>query len=148
MRVATFYDLPGIPPSFADAVIGAVSVTPRVIVTNTSSPITIAIGIPDPSLIPDSVNLLRIHAADQNADIAAALRDDGQGSDKFAGDKTFTTRLTVNELSGSQVRLRVSAAFRNSPQRITLDLPVVFVQSSDVPQQMLNSIAKLLEAGM
>jgi hypothetical protein len=92
-----------------------VSVMPIGIATNEPSVITVLAKISDPSVIPTSVNLLRLNGT--GTTIIGNLRDDGQGGDLVAGDQVYTGQVSVTELAAGQIQLQVSAAFKGVLRR-------------------------------
>jgi len=97
--------------------IGATTANPAVIAVNMPTAVTITSVIPDPSVIPTGVNLLRLNS-NGTSTVIGQLKDDGRNGDAAAGDKTFTTVKSFNETVTGQVQLQVSAAFRGLLKRV------------------------------
>lgn len=108
----------------ANASIGVPSANPYVIPTGQATSVTISAHIPDVTLIPTSVNLLRV-AENGTSSVMGSLNDQGINGDATAGDKIFTTAITFNEAVGTTVRLRISAALKGTLKRITRDFKVL-----------------------
>jgi len=122
--------------SFAFAFAFAAAATPRIdstsviplgIATGTASQVTVVAKITDPSLIPTSVNLVRLGSSGSQPAILGALHDDGQAGDLVAGDNLYTFQVTFNEASAGQIQLQVSAAFRGQLRRVASKLFLVMV---------------------
>jgi hypothetical protein len=126
--------------------IGATVVAPTVVVINSPTDVLITAAVDDPSLIPTSVNLLRL---DSNGAVVAtsAMHDDGLNGDLLAGDKIFSVRLTVNEPAPTRIRFQVSAAFRGLLFRVRRDIQSVFVQPANAVDQAVASLAGNLISG-
>lgn len=108
-----------------------VGVTPTVLGINTATAVTITVPITDPSLIPGSVNLLRLNPLG-NATILGSLKDDGTGGDVVAGDHIYTGQTTFNEASSGKITLQISAAFRGVLQRVKSAPVQITVESGPV----------------
>lgn len=77
------------------------------------TPVTFTATIPDTSVIPGSVNLLRIDSAGR-ATVVGRMHDDGLNGDATAGDQVYSFQLNVFEQTTGTVNYRVSAAFLGS----------------------------------
>lgn len=69
------------------------------------------VSIPDPTLNPTTVQLLRINT-DGSSSLIAQMNDTGKNGDQKPGDKTFTAQFTLNELRPSTFSFEVTADFR------------------------------------
>ena len=118
------------PPAIPDPVMGAPSVLPTVIAINRSTVLTITVPIPDSSLIPNSVNLLRLPATGTQPTNLGVMHDDGQYGDAVAGDQIYSLRVTFTEPISGQIRLQVSAPFRGVLRRV-LSAPINIAVTSD-----------------
>jgi hypothetical protein len=129
----------------ATPTIGGARISPITLVVNTSAVVTVSVSIADPSLIQDSVNLIRLGGAQPI--ILGQLHDDGQNGDAVAGDHTYTAQITFNESNIGQIQLQVSAAFRGLLQRVRLTLPPLFVQPPNASDQAIAGLIVELQAG-
>lgn len=104
--------------AFAGPTIDSTAAMPLGIATNTSTVVTVLAKISDPSVIPESVNLLRINGPGEQPTILGVLHDDGQAGDLVAGDQVYTLQVTFDEGSPGQIQLQVSAAFLGQLLRV------------------------------
>lgn len=116
---------------------GAIAATPTIVATNTSTTITVSVPITDGSVIPGSVNLLRVDAAGSTVNVIGALKDDGTAGDLVAGDGIYTGQTIINEASAGAVMLQVSAAFRDVLQRVKSAPIQITVQAGPVNSYVL-----------
>lgn len=101
--------------------IGETAVTPTVVGVNTPTQVTVTTQISDTTLIPTSINLLRVDSAGRVLANLGAMFDDGTNGDTTSGDRTFSRAVMVNEATTGQLRFQVSAAFRGFARRVTSD---------------------------
>lgn len=94
------------------------SATPALIIVNTSTLVTVTVQILDPTLVPGSVNLLRLGATGTQPTILGVMHDDGLNGDAVAGDHIYSLRVPFNEPAPGQIQLQVSAAFRGLLRRV------------------------------
>lgn len=104
------------------------SATPNIITVGTSTPVIFTISIPEPTLNPASVNLLRV-APNGSSTGVAQMVDNGQNGDQKPGDKVFTARVVLTEPQAGEVKFQVSAAFRGILRRALSDIGVVRISS-------------------
>jgi hypothetical protein len=116
---------------YAAPTIGLVSVTPPTVAVNTPTTITVTVAIPDPLLLPQSVNLIRI--AGVTSTVVGILHDDGLSGDAVAGDHVFTTLVQLDESYPGPVTLQVSAAFTGLLRRVISPPVVVTAQGLLLP---------------
>ncbi|MCW5976491.1 MAG: hypothetical protein KIT09_00365 [Bryobacteraceae bacterium] len=120
-------------PSFfaakAPPTIPAPTATPQIITIGTSTQVLFTVYIPDPTLNPSSVNLLRVNA-NGSSTIVANMLDNGKNGDKKPGDKIFTTRLTLREAKAGELKFQASAAFKGVLRRALSPLAVLAVWNS------------------
>lgn len=102
--------------AFQAPAIPAPTAVPNLVTVNTPTQVLFTVSIPQPTLNPASVNLLRIKS-DGSSTIVAPLVDNGQNGDQKPGDKVFTARLTLNETQPGTFGFQVSAAFRGILRR-------------------------------
>src|SRR6266581_7937913 len=126
--------------------IGGVRATPTTAVIGIPTQVSVQASITDPSLIPNSVNLLQLNT-DGTSTMLGSLHDDGLNGDAFAGDLVFTLVVTLNEPSASQIQLQVSAAFTGQLLPVRSGIMNVFFQPSNAPQQSIAALAQNLMAG-
>src|SRR5713226_6793002 len=87
--------LGGVAYLMAAPTVGTTNAMPPLINVGIPATITVTSIITDASLIPTSVNLLRLYSNGTTA-ILGQLNDDGKNGDQIAGDKTFTVQVTLN----------------------------------------------------
>ena len=134
-------------PSFGQQhTVGGTVVSPRTVVIGQPSVVTVAVSIPDPTVITGSVNLLRLDSIG-NATIVGTFHDDGKDGDVAAGDGVFTYQATLSESAVGQIHFQVSAAFRGLLQRIRADVLPVFVQVPNAPGIALSGLSAELASG-
>lgn len=102
---------------------------PAFVIANTSTIEKITVQIPDPTLIPGSVNLVLIGATGTQPTILGVMHDDGLKGDAVAGDHVYTLQMPFNEGSAGQIQLEVSAALRGQLKRATSQIVQVAVWS-------------------
>src|ERR1017187_2286275 len=101
----------------AQSVVSPTALPPGVPV-NTPTLVTFKAMVgPDPNLISNSVNVVRVTAS--GSAVVGALYDDGTHGDALAGDSIYTGQLSLNEPSVGTVQLMVTAAFRGSLRRVS-----------------------------
>jgi hypothetical protein len=127
--------------------IGVTVVAPSTIIVNVPTGVKITAAIPDSSLIPNSVTLLRVDSGGQAIATLGTLHDDGLNGDVIAGDKIYTAVVTFTEPAPVQIYLQVSAAFRGMLRRTRTDAPSVFVQTADASDRAVQGLADELAAG-
>lgn len=104
--------------------IGATAAQPSSVSVNTPVSVTVTAAIADSSLLPQSVNLLKVDAAGRVLANLGVMVDNGTNGDLTAGDKTFSRAIAINESTLGSVRFQVSAAFRGVMRR-ALSPPIV-----------------------
>jgi hypothetical protein len=97
--------------------LGTLAAFPTVLTANTPSIVTFTLPVPDTSLIPNSINLLRFGAAGTQPTVLGVMADDGKNGDAVAGDGIYTLQVTFNAPIG-QFAIAVSAAFRGRLERV------------------------------
>lgn len=140
--------LPILLAGFAQGAFGAPLVGPTAPSTSgvpvgTATTVLVTSSITDPTIIPESVVLQRINA-NGSVTTLGTLRDDGLNGDVSFGDKVFSLRITVQEAAPTELRYRVSAAFRGVLRRSLSEPFSIFVQAANSPQQMLSQLATAL----
>ncbi len=103
--------------------IGPSSASPSYIVVNTGTAVTFTTVITDTNLRkhdPLKVLLVRTDPAGTPIDIVARMLDNGRRADATRKDKTYTTRVTLNESTVGPVYFKVAARFNDAP-RFTRD---------------------------
>ncbi len=123
--------------------LGAISITPQIVTVSSPTVVVVSVSIPDPSVIPTGVNLLRVSADGASVSLGQ-FRDDGLEGDRRAGDSIYTIRTTVNEAAAGQVSLQVSAAFRGVLARVRSYVLTVLVQPGNLPDLALSALADSL----
>lgn len=109
---------PPVAPTLATPAMGTPFAIPTVLATDIATVVTVAIPIPDPSLIPNSVNLLRLGATGTQPTILGVMHDDGQNGDAVLNDGIYTLSVPFSESTTGQVELEISAAFRGLLKRL------------------------------
>lgn len=103
----------------ATPTVGMPVAAPSIIVVNTSTPVTVTVQIPNATLIPGSVNLLRLGATGTQPTILGVMQNAGNGM--------YTLQPTFDETRTGQIQLEVSAAFQGILRRVlstVLEIPV------------------------
>ncbi len=103
--------------------IGPNSASPSYIVVNTGTEVTFTTVITDTNLRkhdPLKVLLVRTDAAGNPIDIVTRMLDNGRRADATRKDRTYTTRVTLNESTVGPVYFKVAARFNDAP-RFTRD---------------------------
>src|SRR6266581_297211 len=126
--------------------IGGVRATPTTAVIGIPTQVSVQASITDPSLIPNSVNLLQLNT-DGTSTMLGSLHDDGLNGDAFAGDLVFTLVVTLNEPSASQIQLQVSAAFKGALQTVKSPIMNVFFQAANASTVAIVGLAAELASG-
>ncbi len=96
---------------------GAASAIPTVIPVGTSTQVTATIQITDPTLIANSVNLLRLGSPGTQPTILGIMQPAGNGM--------YSLQHVFNEAAAGQIQLQVSAAFQGSLQRVLSNVVAV-----------------------
>src|SRR5271157_5887150 len=86
--------------------------TPNVISTGATASVTVSAVISDPTVIPNSVNLLRLNGSGKQPTILGQLHGDQHGN--------YSIQATFDEATTGQIQLQISAAFRGVLIRSTI----------------------------
>lgn len=114
--------------------IGETAVTPTVVGINTPTQVTVTTRISDTTLIPASINLLKVDAGGNTVANVGRMFDDGTHGDAAAGDNLFSVNVALNETTTGRAFFQVSAAFRGTVKRVLSPLVHVSVwKNSDIP---------------
>jgi hypothetical protein len=124
---------------------GVVRVVPTTAVVSIPTSVSVQASISDPSLIPNSVNLLQLNA-NGTTTVVGNLHDDGLNGDAFPADGVFTIVTTLNAASAGVAQLQVSATLQGVGAVFSPILSVFF-QPADAPQQSIAALAQDLAAG-
>jgi hypothetical protein len=126
---------------------------------NTPTQVVITSLITDPTLIPGSVDLVRLDSNGTVVGVAGQMHDDGANGDAVAGDHVYSIRVTLNEPIQQAFALEVTAAFRGALRRsassqlqfaalnsagaslIDLTTPVSTIVSANVQGQQAHLVA-------
>ena len=100
----------------------------------------------DPTLIANSVNLLRLGPAGTQPTILGVMHDDGQKGDKVASDHIYTLQMFFDESGAGQIPLEVSAAFRGQLKRVIS--PIIQVAVSGVLTDPISGFTTLYPPGL
>lgn len=111
--------------------------SPNLITVNTPTQVLFTVSIPDPTLNPAGVNLVRINT-NGGSTVAAQMVDNGQNGDQQPGDKVFTARLTLTEPQAGELKYQVSAAFRGVLRRSQSPLIAIQVWNSTTTSQGIS----------
>jgi hypothetical protein len=114
---------------FAIPSIGTPTVSPRVVPLGPATAVTITAQITDTSYIAGSANVQQLDVTGKVVSVLGLLHDDGIGGDQVAGDKTFTTVVSVGGSSPATVRVRVSAALRGLLTRVFSPVAAIAVST-------------------
>jgi hypothetical protein len=115
------------PFSHAYANIHQPSVDVRAIQANSPTTLTVSTYIPDLSLLPSSVNLLRVDSQGKTIATLGSLNDNGVNGDLKAGDRIYSIQVILTEPQAGQVYLKISAALKGMLKRIASDIFTVKV---------------------
>src|SRR6266850_304242 len=126
LRAAPASNPQGKGPPPENPTISAPTATPNIIAVNTPTEVTATVYIPDPTLNPVSVELLRVNA-DGNMSKVADMRDNGQGGDQKPGDKVFTARVTITQRAQEVFVFKVLAAFRGHDRVLSNPTPIAII---------------------
>jgi len=107
--------------------------TPNVIVVNEPTIVTVAVDVPDSSLIRGNVDLVRVDTSKKHCRVIARMNngrsdtDSQDGRNKIVNHSSiFTTPVTFNESISQTIELRVVAKFKDTKDE-TVSLPVFVV---------------------
>lgn len=107
---------------------------------------TTQVGV-DPTLLPQSVTLLRY---DSNGRLVATLGrmyDDATHGDVLPGDGIFSAQASFNEARPGAIILKASVGYRGLLKRIISDPAVVMVQSTVTAEHTIHALASALLTG-
>lgn len=107
-----------LPQLGAAQTVAPVAVNPATAPAGVGTAVTVTAVITDPSVIATGVLLQRLDAAGRVIATLGTLLDNGTGGDATAGDRTFSLRTSIYEVSPGPVTLRVSAAFAGRLTRV------------------------------
>ena len=114
--------------------------SPTVINTNTPTTVVITSLITDASLIPGSVNLVRLDGNENVVGIVGVMHDDGQNGDAAAGDRVYSLRLTIIEPAQTAFEFQVSAAFKGLLRRV-ISSPLQFAAINPAGSSLVDRAA-------
>ena len=107
--------------------------SPAAIQVNTNTPVVIsALILPKNTVIPASVNVLRVSSSGQ-VTIVGTLNDNGANGDQLAGDGIFTGTVVFSASAVGSINLQVSAAFQGQLRRILSPQVSIEVASVNTP---------------
>jgi len=101
-----------------------VAATPNVISTNATASVTVSAVIADPTVIPNSVNLLRLNGGGNQPPILGQLHGDQNGN--------YSIQVAFDEATAGQISLQISAAFRGDLKRTLSNIITVGVNTQGV----------------
>ena len=107
--------------------INSVSASPTAVPASKSTLVTVTALITDPTLVSNSVNLLRVDPSGKSLGVVGVLRDDGLNGDVQKSDRVFTIVQLINEPTIGEVRFQVSAAFKGVLKRASSNSLIVNV---------------------
>lgn len=108
--------LGGQPP--ATPTVSAPTIKPNLITVNTPTTLVVTVSIPDPTLNPTSVELIRVNANGTSA-VVAEMEDKGKTGDQKPGDKVFTATIKLNEVQIDTLGFQVAATFRGKTRTLS-----------------------------
>jgi hypothetical protein len=97
------------------------------IAANSPTTLTVSTYISDQTLLPTSVNLLRVDSQGKTIATLGSLSDNGANGDVQAGDRIYSIRIVLNEPQAGQVYLKISAALKGALKRISSEVFTVKV---------------------
>ena len=135
-------------PNIAQAtpVIGATTPSVNAFAIGSAKQIDVTSVISDPSVISGSVVLQKINSDGTFADVGL-LHDDGLNGDVSFGDRVYTLRFTVSSQVPTELRYRVSAAFKGTLKRIVSEPFSINAQGTGTAEQMLSQLANEMANG-
>jgi hypothetical protein len=101
----------------------------------------------DPDLITESVYLYKYNQDGNPIAKIERLYDDGTHGDLLAGNNTFTAQINLNETTPGELRLKVTAAYKGTPQRIQSDLIILQVKVKADPEEVRAKFINTLRTG-
>jgi Glucodextranase, domain B len=107
--------------------VGPLTVNRSSVLTGSPTQVTATVILSGPVAKSDSVQLERIDDRGNIISVLGALGDEGTDADTVARDRIYTGKVTLYENSPTQVRVRASAIFKGSVERVnseTLTIPV------------------------
>jgi hypothetical protein len=132
---ASAQNSPHAPPINAPTNLNRLQVTPLIIPTGNSVPITVSMQILEFDLIADSIQLNRLDNSGNPISYLGKLHDDGLNGDETAGDSIFSTRVNLQEPQETSILLGASAAFGVPPYIIKSPPTIIDVK----PNILLNT---------
>ena len=102
--------------------------SPQAIAINQPTILTVAISLPQVTLLPLSVRLLRLAVSGETIATLGTPHDDGLDGDQLAGDRIFTIQLPIANTNPGHMLMVVSAAFTGQLRRVIspqVDVPIV-----------------------
>jgi hypothetical protein len=126
-------------PSATVPNVGTPIAIPSVITANTPTVVTVTAQITDSTLIPGSVNLLRLGATGTQPTILGVMHDDGLNGDVKAGDQIYTLQVVFTEPTTGHIQTQVSAAFKGILRRVQSTNLLIYVWNAfDDPSSALH----------
>lgn len=129
-----------------------VSATPSSVTRAVSTNVLVVADVGDgnigngPTLIPDSVNLLRYDSAGVLLNSYGRMYDDGSHGDLRANDLKFTLQVTVLDNQTKLAYFQVSVAYKALLRRVTSKpFPLQILAAAPDPSQVLSLIATALD---
>ena len=125
-----------------------IRVDSAVLQVNQATAVTVTAQVAvDPTLLPESVRLLRYN--DQNQQIAdlGQMYDDGTHGDTLKGDNIFSATVSFNETQPVAIFFKASASYRDLTAAVTSEAARVVVQAPISPEQTLLDLATDLTSG-
>lgn len=111
--------------------------SPTIITTNTPTTVVITSLIVDPSLIPGSVNLVRLDGNGNLVGVVGTMHDDGHNGDAVGGDHVYSLQLTLNEPRQTAFEFEISAAFKGLLRRV-VSLPLQFAAANPAGASLID----------
>jgi hypothetical protein len=123
------------------------SVDPAIVTKSTPTLVTARVRIePEPSLIRNSVRLLKVPETGAPVSVCV-MADDGNNGDTTAGDSIFTCRFQVNEAQPRQLAFRASVAYLGEIRRFFSQDAHFLVLDNSTPANSRASLAAALSQG-
>lgn len=109
---------------------------PDLVFTRSSTQVTVTVTIAaDPTLLQNSINVIRLNAQGQAATVGR-LYDDGTHGDEEAADDIYSGRILFNESTVGDIPLVVSAAQRGNLKRVLSASFLVTVANRPSPEEL------------
>src|SRR3989304_5892458 len=120
------------PNALAVRSIDSVIATPDLVVVGIPTSVKVLADIaPDIDLISSGVTLIKVGPDNKPIGVIGYLFDDGSHGDEVPNDHIFTTLITINRTTITNINFRVSVAYKKTLQRTLSD--IISITVSEAP---------------